>query len=59
MSDIKSDASHEEDQKPQKKPNDKIRHFRNWEQVERIQLDHDSPMFREACYNLGIEIQEC
>ena len=59
MSDTKSKNSGEEDAKPQKRPNDRIRHFRTWEQVERIQLDHESPMFREACYNLGIEIFEC
>jgi hypothetical protein len=39
-------------------PND-IRQLRNDKQLDRIKLDLDSPLFRKACKNLGIDTRDC
>lgn len=49
----------EEEEKPKKWPNDLIRHLKNWEHVEKVFIDLDSPNFRTACENLGIDPKEC
>lgn len=49
----------DEDDKPKKRPNDLIRHLKNWDQVEKIYIDLDSPNFRSACENLGVDPKDC
>jgi len=36
-----------------------VRRIKNWDQVEKIYLDLDSPNFRKACWNLGLEAKDC
>jgi hypothetical protein len=36
-----------------------IKHLKNWDQVEKIFIDLDSPNFRSACENLGIDPKDC
>ena len=46
--------------KPKKRPNDKVRRIKNWEQVEGLYLEIDSPTFKQACESLGVDPkQEC
>lgn len=53
-----ADTGDDED-KPKKRPNDQIRHLKNWDQVEKIYIDLDSPNFKSACSNLGIDPKDC
>mmetsp|Transcript_29451 Transcript_29451/g.21904 ORF Transcript_29451/g.21904 Transcript_29451/m.21904 type:complete len:84 (+) Transcript_29451:3-254(+) len=41
-----------------KRPND-IKEIRGNKHLERVQLDLDSPLLRKACYNLGIDVEDC
>jgi hypothetical protein len=45
------------DDKPRRPRND-IRDIRSYKQLERVQLDLDSPRLRKACENLGVEVDE-
>ena len=49
----------DDDDKPKKRPNDLIRHLKTWDQVEKIYIDLDSPNFKQACSNLGIDPKDC
>lgn len=45
-------------QRPTRIKND-IRDIRSFRQLERVDLDLESPWFVQACNNLGIAIHEC
>jgi hypothetical protein len=57
MSDAGSDLTSAE--KIKKRTNDKVKHIRNWDQVEDLYIQTDSPTFKQACDNLGICPSDC
>lgn len=42
----------------QSKRND-IKEIRNYKQLEKVDLDYDSPRLKKALYNLGVSKEEC
>ncbi len=42
----------------QSKRND-IKEIRNYKQLEKVDLDFDSPRMKKALYNLGVSKEEC
>ena len=56
---IIEETQSENSDKPKKRPNDLVRRVKNWDQVEKMYLDLDSPMFKQACTNLGLETKDC
>jgi len=36
-----------------------IKEIRNYKQIEKIELDFDSPRLKQAMYNLGVSKEEC
>ena len=36
-----------------------IKEIRNYKQIEKIELDFDSPRLKRAMYNLGVSKEEC
>jgi hypothetical protein len=42
----------------QSKRND-IKEIRNYKQLEKVDLDFDSPRLKKALYNLGVSKEEC
>jgi hypothetical protein len=57
-SNIKPTDEEEQEEKKKKKNND-IREIRTIRQLEKVNLDFDSPRLKEAMNNLGISIDEC
>lgn len=49
----------EEDEEPKIKYNNDIRDIRSLRQLERVNLDFDSPRLRQAMDDLGVNISEC
>lgn len=49
----------EDSPQKQKRVNDKVKHLKNWDQVEKLYIELDSPTFKKACENLGVEPKEC
>ena len=56
-----ADIMTSEDTSPDKnlRPNDRVRHYNTFEQMQNHALDYDSDNFIEACDNLGIHPNEC
>ncbi len=52
------DIPDDEDKVP-KKPKNDIRDIKGYKQLDRVDLDLESPRFILACNNLGIAIDEC
>jgi hypothetical protein len=50
-----SDAS----ERPKKRPNDLVRKVKDWAQVEKLYIDIESPTFKKALTNLGLEGRDC
>lgn len=48
-----------EEEKPKIKLNNDIRDIRSLRQLERVNLDYDSPRLKQAMDDLGVSIQEC
>lgn len=36
-----------------------IKEIRNYKQLEKVDLDYDSPRLKQAMYNLGVSKEEC
>jgi hypothetical protein len=36
-----------------------VKELRNYKQIEKIDLDFDSPRLKRAMYNLGVSKEEC
>ena len=48
----------EAEKEAQSKRND-IKEIRNYKQLEKVDLDFDSPRMKKALYNLGVSKEEC
>ena len=44
--------------RPQRSKND-VKEIKSYKQLEKLELELDSPRFLLACYNLGITVDEC
>ena len=47
------------EEKVPKRPKNDIRDIKGYKQLEKVQLDLESPRFIKACVNLGISVEEC
>jgi len=55
----KEEANPEEDEEPKIKYNNDIRDIRSLRQLEKVNLDFDSPRLKKAMDDLGVSLDEC
>ncbi len=44
---------------PNQSKRNEIKEIRNYKQLEKLDLDYDSPRLNKAMYNLGVSKEEC